>query len=139
MSNRLFVLDTNVLVSGLLSPGNASGRIIDALRTEQIQLVIDDRIFMEYNEVLRRPKFERFIYPAEREWMLDYIFHCALRVTSRCTFTDLPDPYDTCFLEVAATAEVPLITGNIKHFPKHQRRTVEVLSPADYMLSLLES
>lgn len=130
---RQIVLDTNVLVSGLLSPRNAPGRIIDALRTEQIQLVIDDRIFLEYGEVLRRPKFEQFIRPEEREWILDYIFHSALRVTSMCHFTDLPDPYDACFLEVAATAKVPLITGNLKHFPKDKRREVEVLSPAEYI------
>ena len=60
------VLDTNVLVTGWLSPSNPPGRIIDALRTEQIQLVLDDRIFLEYGEVLRRPKFERFIRQEER-------------------------------------------------------------------------
>jgi putative PIN family toxin of toxin-antitoxin system len=127
---RQIVLDTNLLVSGVLSPSNAPGRIIDALRTEQIQLVIDDRIFLEYGEVLRRPKFERFIRSEEREWILDYIFNSALRVTSMYHFADLPDPYDACFLEVAATAKVPLITGNLKHFPKDKRREVEVLSPA---------
>ena len=60
------VLDTNVLVSGLLSPLNAPGRIIDALQIERIQLAIDDRIFLEYGEVLRRPKFERYIQPDDR-------------------------------------------------------------------------
>ncbi len=130
---RQLVLDTNVLVSGLLSPRNAPGRIIDTLRTEQIQIVLDDRIFLEYGEVLRRPKFERYIQPEEREWMLDYIFHSARRVTATCHFTDLPDPYDACFLEVASTAEVTLVTGNLKHFPKHQRRKVEVLSPAEFI------
>ena len=133
---RQIVLDTNVLVSGLLSPRNAPGRIIDALRTEQIQLVLDDRIFLEYGEVLRRQKFERYIRPEEREWILDYIFHSARRVTSTEHFTDLPDPYDACFLEVAATAEVPLVTGNLKHFPKKLRRKVEVLSPSEFHILL---
>ncbi len=132
------VLDTNVLVSGLLSPLNAPGRIIDALQIERIQLVIDDRIFLEYGEVLRRPKFERFIRPEEREWILDYIFHSARRVTSTCYFTDLPDPYDTCLLEVAATAKVTLVTGNLKHFPKNKRRKVEVLSPSEFIKTGIE-
>ena len=96
------VLDTNVLVSGLLSPLNAPGRIIDALRMERIRLVID------------------------------YIFQSARRITSTCHFTDLPDPYDACFLEVAATAEVTLVTDNLKHFPKNLRRKVEVLSSAEF-------
>lgn len=126
------VLDTNVLVSGWLSPSNPPGRIIDALRTEQIQLVLDDRIFLEYGEVLRRPKFERFIRQEEREWILDYIFHSAQRITSTFTFPDLPDPYDACLLEVAATANVQLVTGNLKHFPKNQRHNVVVLSPSEF-------
>lgn len=67
------VLDTNVLVSGLLSPDNPPGQIIDRLRRERIQLTLDDRIFAEYSKVVWRPKFDRFIHPEEREWILDYI------------------------------------------------------------------
>ena len=130
---KQIVLDTNVLVSGLLSPINPRGRILDLLRAEQVQLVSDDRIFLEYGEVLRRPEFERFITREEREWILDYIFNSSLRITSTFHFMDLPDPHDACFLEVAATCEVPLISGNLKHFPKNKRRTVQVLSPAEFI------
>ncbi len=130
---KQIVLDTNVLVSGLLSAANPPGRILDQLRNGQIQLVVDDRIFAEYGNVLRRPKFERFIRPEEREWILDHIFNHSERIVAKFHFTNLPDPFDAPFLEVAATAKVPLITGNLKHFPKNKRRKVEVLSPAEYL------
>jgi len=44
----------------------------------------------------------------------------------------LPDPDDAPFLECAAALEVPLVTGNLRHYPKSAARDVEVLSPAAY-------
>ena len=127
------VLDANVLIPGLLSPSNPPGRIADQLRVGQIQLVLNDRIFAEYGNVLRRPKFEPYIRPEEREWILDYIFNSSERIVTKFNFTNLPNPFDAPFLEIAATAQVPLVTGNLKHFPKNKRRKVEVLSPAEYL------
>ena len=51
------VLDTNVLISGLLNPNGAPGRIIDLILNQQVQIAIDDRIVQEYVAVLSRPKF----------------------------------------------------------------------------------
>jgi len=41
------VLDTNVLISGMLNPSGPPGRIVDFLRTEVLQLAVDDRILAE--------------------------------------------------------------------------------------------
>lgn len=133
---KQIVLDTNVLISGLLSPVNPPGQIIDRLRRERIQLTLDDRIFAEYSKVVWRPKFDRFIHSEEREWILDYIFNHSKRLVAEISINNLPDPNDAPFLEVAATAQVPLVTGNIKHYPKEKRRGVKVLSPAEYIVSL---
>ena len=48
------VLDTNVLVSGLLSATGPPGWIIEAALTGDIDLVFDMAIRQEYEEVLRR-------------------------------------------------------------------------------------
>ena len=56
----IVVLDTNVLVSGLMSPGNPPGRIIDFLRAGDITLAIDDRILAEYCAVLARENFRNY-------------------------------------------------------------------------------
>ena len=42
------VLDTNVLISGMLNPSGPPGGIVDFLRTCVLLLVIDDRIIAEY-------------------------------------------------------------------------------------------
>jgi uncharacterized protein len=133
-----FVLDTNVLISGLLSAKNPPGRIVDALRNGVIGLIADDRILLEYRTVLRRPYFERYITAMEREWMIDFL-SCASRiVVCDQVFDDVPDIKDACFLEVAFVAGSPLVTGNTKHFPFEKNRGVKVLTPAEFVeLSLV--
>ncbi len=41
--NRI-VLDTNVLVSGMINAHGAPGRIVDMVREEHVELVVDDRV-----------------------------------------------------------------------------------------------
>lgn len=151
------VLDTNVLVSGLISAKAAPGRIVDLLRAGRITLVLDDRIFAEYSKVLARPHLAPYFRKSEVSHILDYISHCAYRVIVTETIKGLPDPGDIPFLEVAweankgtydlvynlagALAEssgepattVPLVTGNGRHFPRGLYRGIMVLSPADFV------
>jgi putative PIN family toxin of toxin-antitoxin system len=52
------VLDTNVLVSGLLSPFGPCGRIVCMVSSGELTISLDARILAEYEEVLCRPKFK---------------------------------------------------------------------------------
>jgi len=124
------VLDTKVVVSGLLSPNGPPGRLLDALLAQKLRLVFDDRILLEYREVLGRAKFR---FDPER-------VNVFLRILSFQTHVSaLPvkglksaDPDDTKFLEVAAVSEAKiLVTGNLKHYPAASRGTVRVLTPAE--------
>ena len=62
------VLDTNVLVSGMLTVDKPPGRIVDLLRAGKIQLQVDERIISEYEGVLSRPKFHRFFSVFEKDF-----------------------------------------------------------------------
>lgn len=126
------VIDTNVLVSGLLNPHGAPGRIVDHLRTGQLQAVADDRILAEYARVLRRPYFERYFSKMDREHLIDYLVHTSDYTIATVRCSDLPDPHDAPFLETALTASVPLITGNKKHFPPDQSQGCKIYAPAEY-------
>ncbi|HXL73081.1 MAG TPA: putative toxin-antitoxin system toxin component, PIN family, partial [bacterium] len=53
----IVVLDTNVLVSGLLSPYGPPGEIVRMVSSRALSLCFDARIISEYAEVLTRPKF----------------------------------------------------------------------------------
>ena len=51
------VLDTNVLISGLLNPQGTPGTILFQLKQSDWKVLWDERIFSEYQEVLDRSKF----------------------------------------------------------------------------------
>jgi uncharacterized protein len=51
------VIDTSAMVSGILNPHGPPGRTVNALLSEAITVLYDDRILSEYREVLLRPTF----------------------------------------------------------------------------------
>lgn len=128
----IIVLDTNVLVAGLLSPFGPPGRILDLVLSGELRLAYDDRILAEYRAVLPRDKFG--LDPAAINELLAYIEiegHLAVAAPSK---VKLPDADDLPFLEVARAAQADaLVTGNIRHYPAPARLGVNVLTPAEFM------
>ena len=126
------VIDTNVLVSGLLSPFGPPGVIVGLIAAGRLRPCYDARILAEYNEVLRRPAF-----PFAEEEVAVLIVQ--IRVGGELAASEplavrLPDPDDEPFLEVAASAMVEfLVTGNLKHFPRDRRQNVRVVSPREFL------
>ncbi|MFZ5912428.1 MAG: putative toxin-antitoxin system toxin component, PIN family [Chloroflexota bacterium] len=129
----LVVLDTNVLVSGLLNPKGPPGKILDLVMDNQIQVAYDDRILGEYEEVLSRPEL-RF-HPWRIKAVIDHIELSGKYVTSAPFPTEgFPDPDDLMFAEVFITSEADaLVTGNLKHFAPLVGRNLPVLSPARFL------
>jgi len=68
------VVDTNILVSGLLWRGNPS-RILDAVLDNRIELWLTEELLAELSDVLRRPRLAKHV--AERgldvNWSCDFI------------------------------------------------------------------
>ena len=133
MSVREAVFDTNVLVSGILSPHGPPGRIVDWIQMRSVRAVVDERTLAEYDEVLKRP--ELALPPEEVD-----VFLARLRKISRHveigpegTVLGLPDPDDAPFLECALAARCSLVTGNLRHFPVRLARGVELLTPAEFV------
>ena len=126
------VLDTNVLVAGLLSPFGPCGEIVRMVSSGELTLCIDARIVSEYGEVLKRPKF-RFAED-KIEALLDFVVLRGRTVASSPLRKPLPDPADEPFLEVAIAGQAAcLITGNRVHFPARLRQRVKVLSPREFL------
>jgi uncharacterized protein len=124
------VLDTNVLVSGLLTPFGTSGEIVRMVSAGRLVLQYDSRILLEYREVLYRPKFQ---FNKERvDLLLDYIKKNGRVVPTTPLKKGLPDQEDEPFLEVAVGGEVEcLVTGNKVHYPRQSRQGIKILSPSE--------
>jgi len=133
------VVDTNVLVSGLLRPDNPPGRILDLILAGELQPVFDDRILREYRQVLARPHF-RFHEGAVTE-LMDYLEHFGWLLAAPGLAVHLPDPKDLMFIEVAAMSASALITGNLRHFPRQvvEGLDLDVLTPSEFLNRYQES
>lgn len=114
------VIDTNVLVSSLLSKHDtsATSQVVFRMILGEIVPVYSTEILAEYREVLSRKKFK---FPSEQvEYLLNAIIEYGVLVEPSPTGVELPDMKDLPFYEVVLekrSDDAYLVTGNIKHFP----------------------
>jgi uncharacterized protein len=126
------VLDTNVLVAGLLAPFGPCGEIVRMVSSGDLTLSYDARIILEYSEVLHRQKFR---FDEDRvSALLNYIAHHGIKTASSPLARALPDRDDEPFLEVAVAGGVAcLVTDNRVHFPVKSRQGIKVVSPREFL------
>jgi len=121
----LWVLDTNIVVSALLTPEGACAALFEHMRMGRFAMAWTPAIAREYSEVLQRPKFG---------WgqSLAANFLAQLPVdalVSPAPAPELPDRNDEPFLAAAlATPDRVLVTGNIKDYPPARRAGVKIIT-----------
>ncbi|MCH5327148.1 MAG: putative toxin-antitoxin system toxin component, PIN family [Duncaniella sp.] len=114
------VIDTNVLVSALLSSSSFSNPfiILEAIYSKKLVPLYNGAILSEYKLVLSREKFH---FSEEQVGLvISSILEYGLKVEKEdCVTDEFPDPKDIVFYEVRmAVDDSYLVTGNIKHFPQ---------------------
>ncbi len=126
------VMDTNVLVSGLLTPFGPSGKIVRMVFSGELTMYIDARILAEYKDVLHRPKFK--FNNDHIGILLDFIKQYGQFTSSSPLKNPLPDVDDEPFLEVAMAGMVEsLVTGNKKHYPSSTFKGIHIFSPSEFL------
>ena len=119
---RKVVIDTNILVSALLSSheDSATVKVLRLLFSGRIIPVITADIVSEYSDVLSRSKFG---FPKDIvSVLLAEIQRKAIIIAPSHTDDKLPDEKDRPFFEAMLfDDEYFLVTGNTKHFPEHKR------------------
>lgn len=110
------VVDTNILVSGLLSAGGAPAQVLADIAGNRLQPVLCPEIVAEYRHVLSRPRLR--IPPLLAGELLGLIEQTGdwVCVPPYGGWPRLPDPDDWPFLAAAHVGGCPLITGNGKDF-----------------------
>ena len=123
----MVVIDTNVLVSALLSRDGAPAKVISMVLNGIITPCYDYRIICEYREVLKRPKFT--FSDSEINSLIDWFESNGQSVIAEPISQKFDDEEDKKFYEVAKHCNVILITGNLKHFPNEPF----IMSPIDFL------
>mgnify|MGYP006350749553 CR=1 FL=1 len=131
------ILDTNVLVSALLSKHDdaATVKVMQKLFEGKLVPVYSTLIVQEYIDVLHRKKFK--FDPDLVNAIIEYIQSIGIKIVPGSVQITLPDAKDLPFYEVFyCTRDINsyLVTGNLKHFPVEPF----IVSAAD-LIRILES
>jgi putative PIN family toxin of toxin-antitoxin system len=128
------VLDTNVVVSGLLHQKGAPAAILDAATSKQFRCYISESLLDEYREVLTREYLRLDQRRAAR--FVGNVREVAIVVVPRKKVAVARDPDDDRVMECALEAGADfIVTGNIRDFPA-QFHGVRVITPRDFLFVL---
>jgi putative PIN family toxin of toxin-antitoxin system len=134
------VLDTNVLVSALISPGGPSAAILLELRAGAFELVMSPLLLEELIDVLARPKLRTRVTPAEAS-----AYVAVLRAES--AVRDDPEPTglglcaypdDEFLIDLARSAGADAIVSGDAHLLE-LRATLPVMTPTAFLALLTVS
>ena len=110
------VIDTNVLVSALLSRHGPNARVLDLVLADKIRPCISEAVLHEYRAVLGRPKF-RGLGSSHIDAVIELLEKLSAKVTPVATLQVSRDEADNRIYECADAAQAHyIVTGNRKHF-----------------------
>ena len=127
----MIVVDTNVIIAGARSKKGASYRILSAMIEKRLDFLISVPLFLEYEEVLKRPGVVSNFSIAEIDQILNGL--AAYGKKPRIFYLwrpTLPDLNDDMVLELAiAGSATTIITDNTKDFRPALQFGIEIQTP----------
>lgn len=129
------ILDTNVLISALISSNSFPGLIINDLVLEKkVQVCISGEIIKEYFEVIKRPKFSSYkMFLVNADLVINYLIEIATNFSPNRKIHLIKDDSDNKFLELAIESKADfLITGNTNDFKIDAIEKTRIVTPAKY-------
>ena len=112
------VVDTNVLISGLISGSGPPAGLVDLWVEGAIQVAVSPLIISEYFGVFLRPKFEATGSVGARQQVLERLIvlpNTLVIVPETRVACISEDPSDDRFLECAKVARADLIVSGDEH------------------------
>jgi uncharacterized protein len=132
-----YVFDTGVLVSAAIFPESIPRRALSE-GLQKGQLVLSPATAEELQNVLGRPKFDRYMSHQVRQRFLANLVDRARVVEPNQTFNVCRDPKDNKFLEVAVCCKASfLVTGDKDLLVLNPFQGVPIVTPSDYLENLL--
>jgi len=131
------VLDPNVLISALLSPGGAPARVLRGWVDGGFELVVSPLLLSKLERALRYPKLRKRIPAGDAERAVEWLRRSA-------TLYDdpegppparSPDPGDDYLLALAASQRAALVSGD-QHLLSLRAGELPIHSPADFLTAL---
>jgi predicted nucleic acid-binding protein len=133
---RPAIVDTNVVVAGLLTAHDASpvARILDGMLAGAFPFVVSEALLAEYHRVLVRPRVSKLhgLNESEVETILTDVAQHAIVLASAAA-PPAPDPGDQFLWDLlAARPDLVLVTGD-KRLLENATMRGRVISPQDFV------
>lgn len=134
MTNSLrLVLDTNIIVSAVLLPRSVSRQAFD-LAFVHGSVLASTATLDELDEVLRRPRFDRYVGEVERLEFLAAFVRDATLITVDAVIGECRDAKDNKFLELAVSGQAStIISGDNDLLVLNPFRNIPIITPREFV------
>jgi uncharacterized protein len=126
------VVDTNVVLSGLLFPGSIPSCALDKAKGSVV--LATDVIRQELKEVMERSRFNRYVERQIRQRLVAEYLRATVTVEVSFSIRVCRDPKDDKFLEAAVHGRADaIVTGDHDLLDLNPFRGIAILTPAEYL------
>jgi putative PIN family toxin of toxin-antitoxin system len=131
---KRIVLDTSTLISAALRVESVpSQAFLKALGG--CEICTSHETLQELDEVLSRPKFDRYLHRAERVAFVELLSTYATKFEVHDSVDDCRDPKDNKFLALAIACTADILVASDKNLRSlHPYRGIPVITPSDFLI-----
>ncbi|WP_373522407.1 putative toxin-antitoxin system toxin component, PIN family [Aquiflexum sp.] len=128
-----FVLDTNTIISAVLSPFSTNAEVLKKSLLIGAP-VFSENVFNELNEVILRKKFDRYFSIKDRIRIIESLRSRFLFVEVSSNIHICRDPKDDMFLNLAIDAKATcIVTGDADLLELNPFKGIPILSPREFL------
>ena len=135
------VLDTNVFLSGVLTPGRAPAQLLELILSGKIKLIISPQIICEIQRVIQYPGIiklikKRKLESKELEEALFRIMRVAHITSGAVNVQEIAaDPSDDMFLACALEGQADFIVSGDHHLIDLKNyQGIKIMAPAPFII-----
>lgn len=130
---KVFVIDTNTLISAFLLPNSTSRKAIDKAIAQGI-IVISNETINEFSDTFIRPKFDQYISLDLRLEIIEEFKFLSKLIKPKVSIIACRDPKDNKFLELAVSAKASyIITGDEDLLVLHPFKNISILTASTFL------
>ncbi|MES2703228.1 MAG: putative toxin-antitoxin system toxin component, PIN family [Bacteroidota bacterium] len=130
---KIFVFDTNSLISAHLLPNSVNRLAYDTALTKGV-IAYSRATLSEFVQVFSRPKFDKYLSLTARSEAITRFEREGFLIDVKIQIADCRDQTDNKFLELAVTSGARcLVTGDKDLLVMHPYRAFDIISPSDFL------
>jgi putative PIN family toxin of toxin-antitoxin system len=137
----IVVLDTNVIISALLSSRGAPAKLLSRWENNEFEVAVSPQLLAELGRALHYPNIARYLKLSEEEigtFLRHYVGSATLIISQENLEVITQDPDDNRILECAVDTNASfIVTGDAHLLKLEEYRGIVILPPAAFLAYLI--